>query len=91
MVQTEFSPVNYPLSPFTPAPHPLPPTLLSLNSSFQIPSDEFKNHLTNITYFLLKRNLDSRSKIYSSLILIKVQQNGMWHAQRLAQAVGNSF
>ena len=65
MVQAEFSPVNCPLSP----PY-------SDNCPCQTPSDEFKNHLRNVKYFLLKGNLDSRSNfaICSSLIFVIVQQ-----------------
>ena len=52
IVQAEFSPVNCPLSPPYPA-----------NCPCQMSSDEFKNHLRNIKYFLLKGNLDSRSNL----------------------------
>ena len=58
MVQAEFSLVKCPLSP---------PSLI--NFPWKMHSDEFKNHLRNIKYFLLKRNLDSRSN------LCKIQQS----------------
>ena len=50
MVQAEFSLVNCPLSP----PYPF-------NCPCQMPSHEFKNHLRNVKYFLLKGSLDLRS------------------------------
>ena len=52
MVQAEFSPVNCLLS----LPYPV-------NCPCQMPSYEFKYHLRNIKYFLLKGNLDSRSNL----------------------------
>ena len=52
MVKAEFSPVNCTLSS-----HYL------VNFPCQMPSYEFKNHLRNIKYFLLKGNLDSRSNL----------------------------
>ena len=52
MVIAEFSSVNCPLSS-----HYL------VNFLCQMPSYEFKNHLRNIKYFLLKGNLDSRSNL----------------------------
>ena len=44
IVQAEFCMVNCPLSPPSP-----------VNCSCKIPSDQSKNHLRNIKYFLLKR------------------------------------
>ena len=61
-MQTEFSPANCPFSPLTNAPPPAP-YLPPLNWPCQMPSDEFKNHLRNIKYFLRKRNLDSCSNL----------------------------
>ena len=49
-MQAQFCLVNYPLLPASP-----------VNCPCQMPSDEFKNHLRNIKYFLLKGNRDSRS------------------------------
>ena len=59
MLQAEFSPVNCPLSPNK----ALPTTPYPINCPCQIPSYEFKNHLRNIKYFLLKGNLDSHSNL----------------------------
>ena len=54
MVQAEFPPVNCPLS----CPSPV-------NCPCQMLSDEFKNHLRNVNYFLLRGNLDRRSKLFN--------------------------
>ena len=56
MVKAEFSPVNCPLSRPT-------PLLSRLIVPCKMPSVEFKNHLRNIKYFLLKGNLDSSSNL----------------------------
>ena len=42
-----------------------------------MPSDEFKNHLRNIKYFLLKENFDSRSNLCNvqQSNFVKVQQS----------------
>ena len=34
-----------------------------VNCPCQMPSDEFKNHLRNLKYFLLKGNINSRSNL----------------------------
>ena len=52
MVQAEFCLANCPLSPSSP-----------VNCPCQMFPDEFKNHLRNIKYFLLKGNLDSHSNL----------------------------
>ena len=52
MVQAEFSPVNCTFLPLTP-----------VNCPCQMPSDEFKNQLRNIKYFLYKGNLDVDSNL----------------------------
>ena len=79
-VQCEFCPMNCPLS--TPS---------QVNYPCEMSSDEFKNHLRNIKYFLQKGNLDSRSN------LCIIQQSNFrlstrkWYVYRLAQGVRNSF
>ena len=68
MVQAEFCPMNCPLS--TPS---------QVNCPCQMSSDEFKNHLRNIKYFLQKGNLGLRSNpcIIQQSNFVRVQQRGM--------------
>ena len=79
-MQAEFSLVNCPLS------HPSPDFC-----SRQMPSDNFKNHLRNIKYYLLKVNLDSCSNLYNKYQSNFQKSKTMWYAWCLAQAVGNSL
>ena len=79
MVQTEFFPVNCPLSTHHAVSCP------------QMPSYESKNHFRNINYFLLKGSLDSSSNIFNIQQPNFRNSTKKWYAKGLAQAVRNSF
>ena len=81
MMQTEFFPLNYPLSP----PYPV-------NFPCQMPFYEFKNYLRNKKFFLQKEVFIQvlNFAIYKNLIFVTVQQSGIPSAlQRLWEIAFN--